>query len=146
MRYAAPCTVSEAQLVQWQLDEAVLPNSNYIGPRRIGLRHSSWTYKGPGSRGYRNEYSEGDEAIPSDSYEEVTGRVFHGQAGDRSLSEHLERISVLVSGGQVDTRAADAVSRTAPGDLSSAILAVVRMRLIGLALRDPRVTWWLIAR
>ena len=82
VRYAAPCTVFEAELVQWQLDGTVLPNSNYIGPRRIGLRHSSWTYKAPGSQGYRNEYSEGDEAIPSDSFEEVTGLAFAGQAGD----------------------------------------------------------------
>ena len=52
---------------------------------------------------------------------------------------------MLISGEQVDTSAADAVSRTAQGDRSSAVLAAVRMRLIGLALSDTGVMWWLIA-
>jgi hypothetical protein len=98
VRYAAPCTVSRKELEQWQIDASVLENTNFVQPRRIGLRHRAWTYRKPGATGYRNEYTEDDEPIGSDDIEALVELLTETRAEGSALAEHLSALVQAIAG------------------------------------------------
>jgi hypothetical protein len=148
VRYAAPCTISRRDLEQWQLDVNVLPNTNFVSPRRIGLRHNSWTYTQPGAYGFRNEYAEGDEPISSDDASSLFRLLVESRSDRTTLTQHISEMLAAIAGSDLNERVDQVVAAAddfLPEQEGSAALAVaVRIRLIGLALTESGTSWWLI--
>jgi hypothetical protein len=143
VRYAAPCSISRKELEQWQLDAAVLEHTNFVSPRRIGLRHKAWTYRTPGQRGFRNEYEEGDDGIPSETVEELISLLAARGAQQPTLGSHLAEMLRLIAGDDVASAVEAAVADYGEAAPTARVAAAVRMRMIGLALQESGSMWWL---
>lgn len=143
VRYAAPCTIWRPELEQWQIDGEVLEHTNFVSPRRMGLKHRAWTYTEPGRAGFRNEYREGDEPIESESFEQLYDALLRQQ---RPLAEHLSHLLIALSGEELDRRLQAAVAEVEGSDRFERtydLADVLRLRLIGLSLLETGTHWWL---
>lgn len=143
VRYAAPCTHRRQELEQWQIDRQVLEHTNFVSPRRIGLRHRAWTYRDPGGVGRRNEFRGDEDVVEAESVQQMMGLLI-----DRpglSLAQHLEAILSRLGGEEADELLVAAVLDTGveSEEELQALLAGVRLRLIGLELMSSGVSWWL---
>ena len=146
VRYAAPCTIERKELEQWQIDGSVLENTNFVSPRRIGLRHKGWTYSSPGGLGFRNETTPGDEPIETESADRLFGLVRDRPGADAALGVHLFRLLRLIDDGDLNARVDAAVeefSDRGSDGANGGLAAVLRLRLVGLALANAGVEWWL---
>lgn len=145
VRYAAPCTHRRKTLEQWQIDTEVLAHTNFVSPRRIGLRHKAWTYSSPGGVGFRNEFRNPEEdGVSADSMESVS-RLLVSDARGQSLTEHLSTLVRLLAGGGIDATVDQIVraDERVPRGARDAVGAVVRLRLIGVELLAAGTSWWM---
>jgi hypothetical protein len=145
VRYAAPCTIDRKELEQWQIDRVVLENTNFVSPRRIGLRHRAWTYSSPATVGYRNEFTPDDDSVASDSANVLFGYLT-ARPQALVLNEHLSLVLRRLGGSEADAAVERNVSGLNLDDEASrqAIAALTRLRLIGLELAPTGVSWWLL--
>lgn len=147
VRYAAPSTIYRAALEQWQIDGKILESSNFVSPRRVGLKHGAWTFTRPGRSGFRNEYQEDDESLPSESFEYLLANLRESASARSSLGEHLASLTVALGGNALEERVRAAAERNLKDfDLPSEedLLNLLRLRLIGLSLFEAEVGWWLV--
>src|SRR5204863_2075713 len=125
VRYAAPCTIVRKSLEQWQLDRSVLENTNFVSPRRIGLRHRAWTYREPGGTGFRNEFNADEDAVLADPIDSLIAQLDDRPQG-LTLSEYLSLLVERLAGEGVNARI-DAAVRSVEdvsGQAAAAIAAV----------------------
>jgi hypothetical protein len=146
VRYAAPCTHARPVLEQWQIDRAVIANTNFVSPRRIGLRHRAWTYRTPGGVGRRNAYEDDQDSIAADSINDLLDGL-NDRARVHTLVEHLSELLARLTSSTYNARVEEATRDAGVReDAGVALLAVVRLRLIGLELQNADVSWWLRER
>jgi hypothetical protein len=147
VRYASPCTCHRKQVEQWQMDRSVLENTNFVSPRRIGLKHRAWTYLLPGAVGYRNRFSSDDDAIPSDSDASLFAQLVDG-ARALALDRHVSQLLRLLAGEAADTAVDETIAELEVSEIDTpraqAIATVARLLLVGVELQDSGVSWWLL--
>lgn len=145
VRYAAPCTQRRTDLEQWQMDRTVLEHTNFVSPRRVGLRHKAWTYQLPGQVGRRNEFTGEDDALLSDSASAIFGNL-RDRPQAPTLNQHLSLMLQRLGGQAADERVEDVVRGLGldNADLLPAIAAGTRLLLLGLELAPVGVSWWLV--
>jgi hypothetical protein len=144
VRYAAPCSARRTELEQWQIDRAVLDHTNFVSPRRIGLRHKAWTYISPGQVGYRNEFTGDDDALASDSADSIFANLADRPQAPR-LNQHVSAMLRGVGGATADAIVEDVIGgvQIANGDSVAALAAATRLRLVGLEFGAAGLSWWL---
>jgi hypothetical protein len=143
VRYAAPCTVWRPELEQWQINSEVLEHTNFVSPRRMGLKHRAWTYTEAGRAGFRNEYREGDGPIESEGSEQLYDALLGERRASAGLAEHLSRLLIALSGEELERRLLAAVAEVEGFDRPYDLAGVLRLRLIGLSLFETGTHWWL---